>query len=307
MSPPAELSTPIWLAIAECAIVFACPAVWMLVISRWWMGLPVIPYQPRRQVPWDGIHVLSTVVAQQIVLIVVAAEVIRRLPIIAVAKPDAAADASAEHPFVKMLLACHHNPWVFLVALLAAVVVAPVFEEFLFRLLLQGWLEKVQRRRRRAAAFLGRSMALGAGPILLSSLIFGAVHFQVAAPAPPPLVVAAGAIADAVVKLLVMAAVIILLRVYRGATALDLGWAPEKLAGDVGLGLLAFLAAAPPVYLLNGLCQAVLPAKIASAPLPLVFFGLVLGTLYFRTHRIVPSIVTHAAFNATALLTLWGT
>jgi membrane protease YdiL (CAAX protease family) len=45
---------------------------------------------------------------------------------------------------------------------------------------------------------------------------------------------------------------------------------------------------------------------VAPDPVALFILALVLGTLYYRTHRIVPSIVTHAAFNATTLLLLWG-
>jgi membrane protease YdiL (CAAX protease family) len=44
---------------------------------------------------------------------------------------------------------------------------------------------------------------------------------------------------------------------------------------------------------------------VAPDPVPLFFFALVLGTIYYRTHRILPTIVTHAAFNATTLLVLW--
>ena len=36
-----------------------------------------------------------------------------------------------------------------------------------------------------------------------------------------------------------------------------------------------------------------------------VFLALVLGALYYRTHRIVPAIVLHMAFNATNLFILW--
>jgi membrane protease YdiL (CAAX protease family) len=42
------------------------------------------------------------------------------------------------------------------------------------------------------------------------------------------------------------------------------------------------------------------------APFSLFPLALVLGYLYQRTHRIVPSIVCHALFNATSLLALWA-
>ena len=139
------------------------------------------------------------------------------------------------------------------------------------------------------------------------------MHFRLVEPAaahPPLLLVVALLIADAVAKLVVMAGIVILLRTQCGATAADFGWAPEKLAGDVGLGLTAFLAALPPVFLLQFFSQKMADHffgadKVAADPLPLFFFALVLGTLYYRTHRIVPSLVTHAALNATMLAALF--
>lgn len=41
------------------------------------------------------------------------------------------------------------------------------------------------------------------------------------------------------------------------------------------------------------------------APVPLVLFGIILGYVYQRTHRIVPSIVAHALFNAYSMLMVW--
>jgi membrane protease YdiL (CAAX protease family) len=40
-------------------------------------------------------------------------------------------------------------------------------------------------------------------------------------------------------------------------------------------------------------------------PIPLFLFGLVLGYVYQRTHRILPSIVTHALFNLFTMIILW--
>ena len=40
-------------------------------------------------------------------------------------------------------------------------------------------------------------------------------------------------------------------------------------------------------------------------PIPLFLLALILGYVYQRTHRIVPSIVTHALFNGMSLFALW--
>jgi membrane protease YdiL (CAAX protease family) len=52
----------------------------------------------------------------------------------------------AGHPLIKIIEE-HPNPIFYVLAFTAAVVVAPICEELLFRLLLQGWLEKWEDRR----------------------------------------------------------------------------------------------------------------------------------------------------------------
>ena len=42
------------------------------------------------------------------------------------------------------------------------------------------------------------------------------------------------------------------------------------------------------------------------APIPLFAFGLMLGFLYQRTHRLAPCVVAHMALNATSLLVVWA-
>ena len=52
----------------------------------------------------------------------------------------------SKHPLVEMVISGEPNLGVVFLASIAAVVVAPVSEEILFRLLLQGWLEKFEHR-----------------------------------------------------------------------------------------------------------------------------------------------------------------
>jgi membrane protease YdiL (CAAX protease family) len=42
-------------------------------------------------------------------------------------------------------------------------------------------------------------------------------------------------------------------------------------------------------------------------PIPLFLLALVLGFLYQRTHRIIPSIVAHGLFNMFSMIILWRT
>jgi membrane protease YdiL (CAAX protease family) len=69
---------------------------------------------------------------------------------------------------------------------------------------------------------------------------------------------------------------------------------------------LAFLTIAAPLYLLQfAIAMVTIPRGIAPDPFTLFPFALVLGYLYYRTHRIVPSMALHLALNGTSLLLAW--
>jgi len=146
-----------------------------------------------------------------------------------------ALQSNTPHPLVKQLEE-NHSPAMLLLGFAMAVIAAPLFEEFTFRGLLQGWLEK---REDEALAFNGQSQD------------------QPAATSRP----SRGWVAD-----------------------LPHGWTPILISG------VAFGAA----HLGHGV-----------APVSLVLFGIVLGYLYQRTHRLVPSITAHMLFNAYSLVLLW--
>jgi membrane protease YdiL (CAAX protease family) len=78
----------------------------------------------------------------------------------------------SEHPLITSIKA---NPALLPVAAVLAVLFAPLLEEFLFRVVLQGWLEKAERslRRRSPKTF---SWPRGVLPVLASSLAFAAAH-----------------------------------------------------------------------------------------------------------------------------------
>ncbi|MDA7980681.1 MAG: CPBP family intramembrane metalloprotease [Pirellulales bacterium] len=83
-------------------------------------------------------------------------------------------DPKSEHPILDMLKNAD-TPWhVWGTSILAAVIIAPLVEEFLFRGIFQGYLE---RR-------FGQQSWL---PIVISSVFFATVHFNGDSPAPIPL------------------------------------------------------------------------------------------------------------------------
>ena len=69
---------------------------------------------------------------------------------------------------------------------------------------------------------------------------------------------------------------------------------PGKLASDLRLGFAAFLAVTVPVYLVWIDAEQLLPHNVIPDPIAIFFLSLALGTLYYRTHRILPCIVLHA-------------
>ncbi len=84
-------------------------------------------------------------------------------------------DMPSEHPLLKMM---QDEPSVAIMALatVAAVGVAPVFEEFVFRVVLQGWLESQQVRLRQLRGG-GVDQQPGFVPIVIASVVFAMLHF----------------------------------------------------------------------------------------------------------------------------------
>ena len=275
--PPALL----WLTIAFAACGLLAT---VLVAIKAWRNPPLLPYEPRRPVPWGPMDLLLVFlcflalgyVAGQILIRftggradgpptapelnvnsaielcgVAIAILIMRLNVganradlgfetkrvgrdigvgavafLASVVPIFALQAVLEtwfeyrHPLIKALVA-KPDAAMLVATSIAAVVAAPLFEELIFRVLLQGWFEAVESRRR---TMRQESPADGpaAWPIMLSALLFSLMH--------------------------------------------------------LGQG---------------------------SAPIPLFFLAVVLGYIYQQTHRIWPSLTTHILLNSTSLLLLW--
>jgi membrane protease YdiL (CAAX protease family) len=87
----------------------------------------------------------------------------------------------SRHPLLK-LTGEDASLSVMILATIAAVGVAPWFEEFIFRVVLQGWLEREQVRIRQLRD-PGASSAPGYTPLVVASLLFAALH---AAAGPDP-------------------------------------------------------------------------------------------------------------------------
>ncbi len=178
-------------------------------------------------------------------------------------------EVESGHPLIRMVLESPPNPWVLVLAGVAAVVVAPICEEITFRLLLQGWLERWEDTR------LGwRKEAVDVSAVEVPATAEEETAVTIEAPVAPtaPLDTAAEPEVENDPPV-------------RGVVAsLPYGWLPI-LVSAAAFGLAHF--------------------GYGPEPIPLFFLALVLGYLYQRTHSIVPSIVAHALFNLFTMIVLW--
>jgi len=308
MLPLAQQVSPLSTLAALALASWACLAAWALILRRAQQRGGVLPYERRRPVPWQGLDLLAVLAVYLLVASAAmeAAGAMLGPEIMEPPPPASEAKVSTDHVVRKLLE--ERDIWIDLICLVAVVIVAPITEEFLFRLWLQGWLEAAQRRWRRKVPALRRYTPGAVGPIVLSSLLFAGLHYRGPAPARDMYYYLGLVIATSLVKVLTAGFAVGLARFRVRATAADLGWVPQRFWADVRLGALAFLAVAPLVYAAQFVLKAyVLPSYLAPDPFTLFFFALVLGILYYRTHRIVPAIVAHTLLNATSLALAWLT
>lgn len=334
-----EALTEILKSLAEItalAVMVGGITVWLIIFRRVLQRRPLVPFEPRRPVPWNGLDVLAVLLGYVCLgagLALTAHLLLgwsftnheRLRPdteqiVVSDDQPSETAtedapgasdkeqpeksddgedklDLERAHPVV-VLLSADSSPSTFLLCLFAVVILAPLAEEFFFRLLLQGYFEKVDFRCRRRWRYSGR--LVGLLPILSSSLLFAALHArQPEDPMPVEQLVQLFTI-DSLTKMLLVAGAIAYLKLLRGASWEDLGLRLDTFWKDLGLALSAFLAVIVPIYVVQEGLGRLLPDTVPD-PIPLFFFALALGYLYFRTHRLLPVILLHLVFNATAL------
>jgi membrane protease YdiL (CAAX protease family) len=172
------------------------------------------------------------------------------------------------HPLVKMVTSGAPNAGVVFLASVAAVIVAPVSEEILFRLLLQGWLEKLEDRRTTQHEALQNDEARMTNDECETSADSSFVirHSSSEEPTVPTDLTPSAE----------------LLR--RGLLGLPHGWFP---------------------IIISSLLFAIAHSGYGPDPVAIFCLAIFLGYVYQRTHRIVPCIVAHALFNSLAMLILW--
>lgn len=186
-----------------------------------------------------------------------------------------APEIESGHPLVKMLTDGKPSVVLMLLASFAAVVVAPVCEEISFRLLLQGWLEKWE------AVRMGVWVECTPGQDFTDqnevAPIAEMTNDEIR-------ITNDGSSQDITASSFVIRHSSLESPPALGYLGMPFGWFPI-IVTSVLFGLAHF--------------------GYGPEPLPLFVLALMLGYVYQRTHRIVPSIVAHAIFNAFTMIALW--
>ncbi len=216
---------------------------------------------------------------------------------------ESAAEIAKQHPLTQLVLQVKDNPAIMLLVILCAVVAAPLGEEFFFRLLLQGWLQHCEWDRRRLLPF--PAWTIGVFPVGSVALFFALIHFRNPGAAPPPV----GHVVLSLLSQLTATCATFLfgifyLRIVRKATLRDFGIDLSRILPDVRTGLFFLALLLPPMILIQKGLHALLP-DVTTDPVPLFFFAIALGLLYFRSQRIVAGLVLHAALNGVMLFLLF--
>ena len=312
------------------ALLFAGLAVWFWTITRFQQHLPVLPYEPRRPVPWEAIDlllilcafvllqwqciflalkfagvqptenwtdldshaktavILCDLVSRFLTLFIGAAILVVRagatsidlglnprrttydlrcgaLAFVASLPLVYAVQALVTHwvPYEHQLIDVVHeqnavSTWI--LASLSAVVAAPLVEEFLFRVLLQGWLEKLEL----SLVLRLPTSVLREGDWSTTNQITGGDSSASPGPIAHP---------------------------RTGLLGTPLGTVP-MIISSLLFALTHFREGPESV-----------PLRLIAVS-PLFVFGLFLGFVYHRTHRILPSLTIHCLLNATTMLSL---
>ncbi|HUY92328.1 MAG TPA: CPBP family glutamic-type intramembrane protease [Pirellulales bacterium] len=177
-----------------------------------------------------------------------------------------------QHPIIELLLK-HREPWLLALSGASAVLVAPLAEEFFFRVLLQGWVESLVAPAEPSPAETP-SAAVQEPPI-----IFG--------PADPD-------------------------HPYSPAPSTAEAFEVEPLPVEEGAQLppaarirVAGVRWDRAAILFSSAIFALMHLGHGAAPIPLFFLALALGYLYQRTGRLLPSVTVHLCLNACSLAALY--
>lgn len=183
------------------------------------------------------------------------------------------------------LLKSSHEPWTLAITVLLAAVAAPICEEIMFRLVLQGGLESAEVRLLDAQFGLAAPGDTADSPdsVLQSDFKGDPESSELAGVDGVPGVPAASA-------------------VYPPKRPDPAAWLANVPGGPRVMGL---PAGSWPILISSALFALAHASQGLPPVLPLFILALVMGYLYRQTHRLLPSIVVHVLFNSCSLALLF--
>jgi len=167
----------------------------------------------------------------------------------------------------------------FLLAAASAVLVAPIVEEFLFRVVLQGWLEGKFR-----GALGPLSVDPPASPVSPGEEFPRPVNVPLSEPAENPYAAPDGQLTSTFGD-------------FRQESA-------EAITSESSTEGIQERVSWPPIVV-SSIVFSLVHYGQGLAPVALFFFALVIGYVYQRTHRVVPCILMHMALNGFSMGVLW--
>ncbi|GHT20926.1 hypothetical protein FACS189419_01000 [Planctomycetales bacterium] len=196
---------------------------------------------------------------------------------------------SNEHPIDQLLHQGQKMPLVLAAAFFIGVVISPLTEEFLFRLLLQNWLSRYLR-----SAYLS---------LVITSFFFAALHGGSHGKFDAGTLFFVLAMVGIINAFVLSAGLFYLVRIMKIPMRQHLFQANWTWKGVLQLTSL-FIVTILLTYALNFYLKTYLSANYpnqVSDPLPLFFFSLVLGFVYLRTRQLAPCFLMHAGLNALSI------
>lgn len=179
---------------------------------------------------------------------------------------------------------------------LYAVLLGPFFEEFVFRLVFQGWLDARERE-----IFRGRK-GNGWRSVILTAILFALMHFREASASYPSEFVLWTIFGVTLCAIFItLTAGISIFRFGLHLRWKEFGFDFSHWKSDILLGFSAFFAVALPTYMLQLFLNRYMGDRVAPDFITLLPVAFVFGVLYWRTKRILPGFVAHAVFNAFSL------
>jgi membrane protease YdiL (CAAX protease family) len=254
-----------------------------------------LPFEERRPVPWDGFDVFLMFFLWYILIGIGVGLMLYTFT----ETSDSAKAVTTEHPLSQLLEQGKESPIILFVAFFSGVISAPLTEEFLFRLLLQGWLKKkssnLSRYFRQKFPALRFLFMPGVFSILTVSIIFAAAHGGSRSEQSIDIQFYT-LLGIGIVNILVFSFGMLYLLIVRRAALEELGCKANRIVDDLLTAVGTFFLSAPFILYLHWLLRNNFPDSVTD-PIPLFFFSIILGVLYHRTSRLQPGLILHALLN----------